>query len=152
MMISAEQKKIFRALDANLNRSREGLRVIEDYFRFVSEENSMRNSIRRIRHSLKAISSDKKLIKSFIENRDSKNDQGKHLDSLEAKRKDVFDVVYANFQRVKESLRVMEELLKIADKSKVETAKKIRYRVYAVEKQTFKEWAYLRNSGQRNNR
>jgi len=126
--------------------------MLEDYFRFISEEEYMRNNIRKIRHSIKAISSDKKLTKKLIENRDVRNDIGNKLDTLEIKRNDIFDIVYANFQRVKESLRVIEELLKIVDKSKVKAAKKIRYQTYAAEKQTFKHWAYLRNSGQRNNR
>jgi len=126
--------------------------VLEDYFRFISKEDSMRSNIKKIRHSLRAISSNKKLIKDLIKNRDSGNDLGKELDNLEIERNDIFDIVYANFQRVKESLRVIEELLKITDKNKVETAKKIRYQTYAAEKQTFRNWTYLRNSGHRNNR
>ena len=151
-MTNTERKRIFRVLDVNLNRSREGLRMLEDYFRFISKEDSMRNNMRKIRHSLEAISSNKKLIRNLIENRDSRNDLGRELDSLEIKRNDIFDIVYANFQRVKESLRVIEELLKIVDKNNVETAKRIRYQTYAAEKQAFRNWAYLRNSGQRNNR
>ncbi len=147
-----KHEEMFRMLDANLNRSREGMRVVEDYFRFISENDMMRKKIRKIRHSLSDISSDRKLVKELAEARDVQNDSGKNLDILEAKREDIFDIVYANFQRAKESLRVIEELLKILGKKKVETAKKIRYKIYDAEKYTFKNWPYLYNTGQKNNR
>ena len=133
-----DHKKILRTIDANFNRSREGLRVVEDYYRFISEKNNLRKRIRKIRHSLDIISKDKKLIINLIATRDTKNDLGKKVDYLEMARNDAFDIVYTNLQRAKESLRVLEELFKIIDKKKVELFKKIRYEIYAIEKDAFK--------------
>jgi hypothetical protein len=44
------------------------------------------------------------------------------------------DVFYANSQRAKESLRVLEEFAKLRDRRLAEDLKKLRYQVYALEK------------------
>jgi hypothetical protein len=44
------------------------------------------------------------------------------------------DIYYANSQRVKESIRVLEEFAKLRNKQVAEKLKKLRYRVYALEK------------------
>jgi len=130
-------------LDANLNRSREGLRVLEDFFRFISETNTLRSKARKIRHAMEKLISEKSLIKTMFKERNSKSDLGKEVDLWEMKREEIFDLVYANFQRVKESTRVIEELLKIIDKRKVKLIKNIRYEIYNMEKKTFEKWTYL---------
>ena len=147
-----KHKEILRMLDVNLNRSREGLRVVEDYYRFICQENGLRQKIRSIRHALDSISADKKLIVTLIAARNTKNDLGKEVDCLEMNRTAMFDVIYANFQRAKESLRVLEELFKIIDKKKVGIAKRIRYQIYAAEKDAFGNQNYLCYTRQRCNR
>ncbi len=137
------KKKLLRMLDANLNRSREGLRVLEDFFRFISETNTLRSKARKIRHAMEKLISEKSLIKTMFKERNSKSDLGKEVDLWEMKREEIFDLVYANFQRVKESTRVIEELLKIIDKRKVKLIKNIRYEIYNMEKKTFEKWTYL---------
>ena len=49
-MISLE--KIYRIIDANLNRATEGLRVIEDVVRFILNNAHLWEEIRNTRHSL----------------------------------------------------------------------------------------------------
>lgn len=140
-----ERKKILRTVDANFNRCKEGLRVIEDSFRFICKDNALRRKIRTIRHSLDFILDDKMFIKELLRVRNTQTDFGKGTDKLEMRRQNVFDIVYANFQRAKESARVLEELFKILDKTKVRRLKKIRYDIYSAEKKAFKNGTSLYN-------
>ncbi|MCF7907676.1 MAG: thiamine-phosphate pyrophosphorylase [Candidatus Omnitrophica bacterium] len=133
------KKNLLRVVDVNFNRSKEGLRVIEDIFRFVFEDNSSRRKVRTLRHALDAIAQDR-LLKEAILNRDSNRDIGKKIDNLETKRSDAKDILYINFQRVKESLRVLEEFFKILLPNRVSEIKKLRYKVYTLEKDTRKKY------------
>jgi len=129
-----QKKKILRVIDANYNRCREGLRVVEDIFRFVLNDNTARKKIRKLRHSLDTIVNEK-VVKDAILSRDSKKDLGRKVDKLEIKRDNITSIIYVNLQRAKESLRVMEELFKILIPNKVENIKKTRYQLYTLEKQ-----------------
>lgn len=142
----AEDKRLLRIIDANINRCREGLRVIEDAFRFTVEYEPLRKYTRGIRHALEQIVANREFAKMLLQARDAKNDPGREFDVLEANRRDIFDIVYANFQRAKEAARVLEELFKIIDKHKVKSLKKIRYDIYAAEKKTFARWSSLYHS------
>ena len=124
---------MLRVVDANFNRSKEALRVIEDIFRFVLKNDELRKKARRLRHSLDKITADK-IFKDAILSRDSECDLGKKTDALEFNRKSVSDIIYANLQRAKESVRVLEEFFKIISQPQVKLLKKIRYDVYSLEK------------------
>ncbi len=129
-----EKQNTLRLVDANYNRCREGLRVVEDVFRFVVPDDIFRKKIRTLRHSLDDIAKTK-ILKKAILTRDSKKDLGRKVDSLEIKRENLSDVIYANLQRAKESLRVMEEFFKLLTPDKVKKIKNIRYKLYTLEKQ-----------------
>jgi len=133
------KKKILRVVDVNFNRSKEGLRVIEDTFRFILEDNSLRKKARSLRHALQKIGLIKILEKAIL-NRNSASDIGRAADSLEATRQDAKDILYSNFQRTKESLRVLEEFLKLLLPAKVSEIKKIRYKVYSLEKNSRRKY------------
>ena len=139
-------KGILRVIDANFNRSKEGLRVAEDIFRFILKDNLLRKKIRSLRHALDVIAQEKILKKSILA-RDSKSDIGKNIDQLEIKRSNVNNLLYINLQRVKESSRVLEEFFKLVIPKKVSQIKTIRYEVYTLEKKILKKWPPLRNSG-----
>lgn len=146
VVLSRQDKGILRVVDANLNRCKEGLRVVEDVFRFVLEDDRLRKKIRAMRHSLDSVAKDK-FFKQAILSRDSRNDLGRSIDHLELERKGSIDILYINFQRVKESLRVMEEFFKMISPVYVELVKKLRYEIYTMEKEVYiKKRAYLRNS------
>jgi len=132
------ERGVLRTIDVNFNRSKEGLRVIEDIFRFVFEENSLRRKARSLRHQLDILAKEKVLKKAIL-NRDSDKDIGKAVDSFERARLNAKDIVYANFQRTKESLRVLEEFFKLLLPNRVSTVKKIRYQVYSLEKKTIEK-------------
>lgn len=130
-----ESKGILRIVDANFNRCKEGLRVVEDIFRFILVNDVLRRKVRRIRHALDSIIQEK-LLKDALLCRDSKNDPGKFTDSLEFNRKDANNILYINLQRVKESLRVLEEFFKLIAPRKVALIKKVRYQIYTIEKES----------------
>ena len=130
----SEKKKLLRAVDANYNRCREGLRVVEDIFRFVIGDDVVRKKLRTLRHSLDSIAKEK-FLKDSILTRDSKKDLGRRVDKLETKREGLNDVIYVNLQRAKESLRVLEELFKVLIPARVKDIKKARYKLYTLEKQ-----------------
>ena len=69
---------------------------------------------------------------------------GKKSVKLELKRNDFRDIFVANIQRVKESLRVIEELNKMFDRGSAEKFKTIRYKIYDLEKKTVKKLETLR--------
>ncbi|MDD5070338.1 MAG: thiamine-phosphate pyrophosphorylase [Candidatus Omnitrophica bacterium] len=127
-------KGVLRVIDANYNRFKEGLRVAEDIFRFVLEDDSCREKIRVLRHGFDDIVKDN-FLKEGILTRDSESDLGRRTDSLELRRDNVFDLVYINLQRAKESLRVLEELFKIVLPVKVSQLKSMRYQIYTLEKE-----------------
>lgn len=132
--------KVFRVIDANFNRCKEGLRVIEDIFRFILEDNALRKKTRAIRHALDEIKKNPKLRQNLLAARDVQKDSGKKVDYFEIKRKNTSDILYVNIQRVKESLRVLEEFFKIIDKCNVPLLKKSRYELYEIERKSFKKW------------
>ncbi|MFH1504657.1 MAG: thiamine-phosphate pyrophosphorylase [Candidatus Omnitrophota bacterium] len=145
-----KSKQILRVLDVNFNRCKEGLRVVEDVFRFVLEDDNLRKQTRRLRHKLDFIAR-KETFQDAILSRDSKRDLGKKSDYLENKRENLISILYINFQRVKESLRVLEEFLKLVSLTQVSAIKKIRYEIYILEQKAFKFRPPLRNLRQKDN-
>ncbi|MCK5348043.1 MAG: thiamine phosphate synthase [Desulfobacula sp.] len=123
-----------RLLDANINRSAEGLRVLEDIARFRFDNQSMSQDIRRLRHKVRDLF--KGRHKEFLLSRDSFNDVGMttSLQQTTDARKDLKDTVLSNFKRVQEAFRSMEEILKT--KEEYPAGKKIerlRFQVYSLE-------------------
>ncbi|MBF0478758.1 MAG: thiamine-phosphate pyrophosphorylase [Candidatus Omnitrophica bacterium] len=124
---------IIRVIDANLNRAKEGLRVCEDICRFILDSKPLSRQCKDLRHQLNAVV-EKLGPAALVNSRDIENDVGKPSTTTEMARSKVADIFYANCQRVKESVRVLEEFFKLVDKKLAEDLKKIRYQVYAVEK------------------
>ena len=54
---------------------------------------------------------------------------------MEGKRKDLASVVQANLRRAQEALRVLEEMGKLIRKDSAEKFKRIRFRIYTLEKE-----------------
>ena len=106
-----ERKKIARIIDANLNRAREGLRVLEEIARFINDDSNLTKQVKDIRHEI--ISTVNEFDFNYLERlnaRDSETDVGReHKGNLEIKRKELLDMMAANFSRVEEALRVFEE-------------------------------------------
>ena len=125
-------KSLYRILDANLNRTKEGLRVCEDLCRYVWDQKTFTLAFKDIRHELTNIILGLD-IKKALEARHIQGDVGRATSVSEANRKDINAVFCANIQRVKESLRVLEEVTKLIDTKISFKLKALRYKVYALE-------------------
>lgn len=124
---------LLRILDANFNRAKEGLRVCEDILRFSLNDEGLTQEYKKMRHSLNAIFQIGSL-NHLLKSRDITADIGKKTTPEESYRKDLASVFFANSQRVKESLRVLEECSKLINIKTSQQFKKIRYSVYDLEK------------------
>lgn len=131
-----KKSAILRTLDANLNRFREALRVCEDITRFVLEDAPSTARLKKIRHEAFSAISDSVKIKypSLVLSREAGNDVGKKSLEKELKRSGTSDILGANMQRAKESVRVLEEFSKLEDPGMAERFKNIRFKLYDVEK------------------
>lgn len=125
-------EKLERLIDANLNRLKEGIRVIEDINRYIYEDSSISASLKALRHQLQSAYNPKRL---YV--RDIEGDILKESTSSEMLRSSIDDVIIANFSRTQESARVLEECFKLTDSTLSELSKNVRYRLYHIEKLFF---------------
>ncbi len=72
-------------------------------------------------------------LQKVLEARHIQGDVGRLTTASESKRKDIAAVFAANSQRVKESLRVLEEVVKLLDIKVALKLKNLRYKMYAIE-------------------
>lgn len=107
MQIESEK----RLIDANLNRLREGIRVIEDIARYILNDLPLASRLKTLRHRVRIDNAN--LIDSLLQNRDIQNDILKKSSSNEMKRENLRDIAMANFKRSEESTRVLEEIFKL---------------------------------------
>ncbi len=125
---------ILRVLDAAGNRAREGLRVLEDYTRFVLDDKHLTNALKSLRHELVAALRVIPLGELLVA-RDTQSDVGVDLTTAaEQRRHGPAEIATANFKRVQESLRTLEEFGKLREAALGATIKQLRYRVYTLER------------------
>lgn len=137
-------RKFYRVIDANLNRAREALRVAEDIMRFIFDSPSITKDLKEIRHGIsEIIKSIPRYGKDYLSARSAETDVGRPTSRLEKKRRGYADILYANLERAKESLRVLEEFFKLFDLNKSESFKSLRYKLYAIEKKASRRLASL---------
>jgi len=129
-----KESDIYRVIDVNFNRSKEGLRVTEEFFRFIVKDDNLREKLRRLRHKLDEVLKKDDFLRKLLQARDIQRDSGKKSDKLELSGRDKKNILFVNFQRIKESLRVLEEFFKIIDKDKVKMIKRMRFQIYKIEK------------------
>ncbi|PSB38084.1 thiamine phosphate synthase [filamentous cyanobacterium Phorm 46] len=123
------QPALCRILDANLDRSREGLRIIEEWCRFGINSADLAAECKQLRQELAAWHTAE--LRSA---RDTPGDPGTDLTHpQEEQRSSIQHLLEANFCRVEEALRVLEEYGKIYDPNMGAAFKQMRYRVYTLE-------------------
>src|SRR3954467_7948404 len=99
------QTPIMRILDASLNRASEGLRVVEDYVRFVLDDPFLTGRAKAIRHDLTAAAVAISTLDRHAA-RDTQQDVGASISTnAEVSRCDTWDVCAASLKRVEQSLR-----------------------------------------------
>lgn len=142
------KKSIYRAIDANFNRSREGLRVCEEVARFLLNDKNFTRRLKQLRHEVEGVLKNAPdLKKLLLQTRDSGHDVGKINSLSEFKRRDAGEVFEANLERSKEAVRVLEEFFKIVDKKRAAKFKDIRFKIYTMEKNSVEKLEALRNIG-----
>jgi thiamine-phosphate pyrophosphorylase len=131
---------VWRILDANLNRAREGLRVLEDFARFLADNHDVSLKLKSMRHDL--VAAEKQLFASAgigmadrLQFRDTEGDVGtSQMTDGEQLRSALGDVIIANARRVEESLRSLEEFGKLVSAPFSAAMKSLRYSAYTMEK------------------
>ena len=144
-----ETVRVDRILDAAANRCREGLRVVEDFARFVLDDAHLSRLLKEQRHDLAAalrlLPADRMLAA-----RDTAGDVGTSVQTAaEQHREHAADVVRANCKRVEESLRTLEEYSKTERPDAAERFESLRYRFYTLEQaitQTFRARERLKDA------
>ncbi|MFH1238680.1 MAG: thiamine-phosphate pyrophosphorylase [bacterium] len=130
-----DNRKIYRIIDANLNRAREGLRVIEDGARFIFNDKALTARLKKIRHELSIVAG--KVYPKLIGARDSAGDVG--ASPQEEKRENLSGLLIANFRRVEEAVRVLEEFSRLISEEAGYKFKQIRFKMYVMEKKIMKK-------------
>ncbi len=128
------EKTILRLLDASANRGREALRVVEDYARFVLDDAHLTGCLKVLRHDLTAALACLPMV-DRLAMRDTRSDVGIRLTTAaERTRRDPEDVLAANFTRLQEALRSLEEFSKIDYPSTSGVLERLRYESYSLQK------------------
>ena len=129
----------YRIIDANLNRAAEGLRTLEDHFRFLKTNIGINEKLRNLRHQVR--DSLKHLDGLLISSREASNDNGLKISQKTGNDKKTSEKEFtaANFKRVQEAIRSIEENLNMNghyEESKI--FEKIRFDAYDIERAALK--------------
>jgi thiamine-phosphate pyrophosphorylase len=135
---SADQGSLARILDANANRAREALRVLEELARFHLNDSFLTGLAKKLRHQLTTSLSQHLPTGSLLGSRDTTADVGTRIStSQEQQRHSLHAVLLANAQRLQEALRSLEEYGKVISPSLGSQIEQIRYQSYTLEKALF---------------
>ena len=123
------KRAIYRILDANLDRAREGLRIIEEWCRLGLNNQPLAEECKQIRQELAQWHS-----WELRQARDTPGDVGTDLSHPQEEiRESIEQLLQANLCRVQEALRVLEEYSKLYEPQMAAACKQLRYRVYTIE-------------------
>jgi phosphoribosylaminoimidazole-succinocarboxamide synthase len=124
------KNNLLRVIDANINRYKEGIRVVEDIYRYIYNDKNISSTLKSLRHTELPISQ-----KELLQHRDSINDVLKTSTKSEQNREDLESIIIANLKRAEESARVLEETFKLINIETSEKFKSNRYKLYNLEKE-----------------
>jgi thiamine-phosphate pyrophosphorylase len=136
-----EQTDAARIVDANANRAREALRVLEDFARFSLNDALLSRQLKQLRHDL-TDALECLPVPALLASRETLADVGTEIStSRELTRHSLRDVVNANVKRLQEALRSLEEYGKLAGERGCVSApclseqlEKLRYQSYTLER------------------
>ncbi|MDR0610259.1 MAG: thiamine phosphate synthase [Planctomycetaceae bacterium] len=132
--VSLTDDKVYRLLDAASNRGKEAVRVIEDFVRFFLNHPALTQRLKEFRHEFQEI------LKLFptrlrLTARNTEHDVGTILEGSGEYRRDSADsVLAANFGRLQESLRSLEEFSKLIKPEISRRFEQLRYQCYTLQK------------------
>lgn len=134
MTLSSESHAACRIIDANANRSQEGLRVVEDFARFGLNDSYLATEYKELRHQLAEVLA---MLPSdeLTASRDTLGDVGTEIEATcEYERANLYQVALASQKRVEQALRCIEEYSKTLQPDIARRVEQIRYRLYSVGK------------------
>ena len=128
------ERAAYRIVDANFNRAREALRVVEEYCRFGLNSGPLSERAKRLRHELCAAVGPLDSGR-LIAGRDTLGDvgigqkvEGQH------RRTTLKDCFTAAAKRLTEALRAMAEVIQTDNRAVAEAVERLRYEAYTLEK------------------
>lgn len=128
------QKAVLRIIDANFNRAREALRVVEEYCRFALNNAHLSSQAKQIRHDLAHAFTELDL-KGLITCRDTADDVGTtYRIANPQERSDLEDCLRAGCKRLTEALRTLSEMIQIENPRLAKVLESLRYQSYTLEK------------------
>lgn len=127
----SERRALLRILDANLDRAREGMRILEEWCRFGLNDEAATARFKHLRQTVAQWHTPQIRLA-----RDTPGDLGTALTHpQEASRDSLLNVLQANFARVQEALRVLEEYGKLHSAEMSAACKQMRYELYTLDSQ-----------------
>ena len=133
-LASMERQRVLRVLDAAANRASEGLRVAEDYVRFVLDDPFLTEELKRLRHDL-AEALSRVPMSARLSARETLGDVGTCIAlPAERRRRSAAHVLTANLTRSQEVLRSLEEFGKTVDGDMAARLERLRYRCYTLQR------------------
>jgi thiamine-phosphate pyrophosphorylase len=134
-------QEVYRILDANLNRLREGLRVLEEVARFVLDDGELTGKLKDMRHRAANAVADWSVDQmELLCARSSEDDVGaSSWTDSEGSRESLSALTIANCKRVQEASRVLEEFGKMCSGVEARIFKEIRFSAYELEKELLKK-------------
>ena len=128
------EQAVYRIIDANFNRAREALRVMEEFCRFALNSQPLSARAKQLRHELCGAIGKLDSAK-LIANRDALADVGVgQAVPNQLKRGDLYDCFTAAAKRATEALRALAEAIQTIDSHIVATIENLRYKAYTLEK------------------
>lgn len=127
---------LYRIIDANFNRGREALRVMEEYCRFGLNHAGLSGRAKQIRHRLCETIGRFDAIQ-LLSSRDTAGDVGRELKvDGQLKRMSLEDCFTAGAKRASEALRALAEACQAIEPEAAAVMEQLRFGVYALEKDT----------------
>ena len=119
-----------RITDANLNRSAEAARILEEIARFLLDDKDLSERFKNIRHNLNLIQ--EKNYSEYLNSRDTENDVGVDIKNP-SERVNIENIFKANIKRLQQALRTLAEYSGEFPENVV-VFEKLRYESYTLEK------------------
>ncbi len=139
------RRSVLRLMDANANRAMEGLRVCEDIVRFHLESPHGFRRLRNLRHGVAdALRQLPVTSAERLAARESVRDPGRRAPSTAVR--SLEQVLLINFQRTKESLRVLEECSRVIAPRRTQLFQRLRFLTYGMERDLLLRLAAVRHS------
>jgi len=128
------ERTVYRIIDANFNRAREAIRLIEEFCRFALNSHRLTERAKQLRHELSAAIG-KLDAGQLLASRDTLGDVGvgKTVPN-QLQRTNLKNCFTAACKRLSEALRVLAEVTQTQNRTIAEEIERLRYAAYTLEK------------------